>query len=165
MNCTVTQPPDPSPLLSNRQLTRFIQQSNLIEGIARKPTDAEFDAHKRFLSLYQITIPDLEAFVQVVAPGKPLRTQPGMNVRVGSHVAPPGCPDIAAQLQAILDRANVGWTAPWETHCQYQMLHPFLDGNGRSGRVLWLWQQRGKPLPPLLFLQSFYYQTLSNFRS
>lgn len=148
-------------MVSNRTLTLFIKQSNLIEGIERKPTAAEFDAHKHFLALDQITIPDLQAFVEVVAPGKPLRCSPGMNVRVGSHIAPPGGPDIVVQLQAILDGANVGWTDPWRTHCLYEQLHPFLNGNGRSGRVLWLWQQRGKPLPPLLFLHAAYYQALA----
>jgi hypothetical protein len=49
---------------------RSHRTSNLIEGIDRKPADAEFEAHKRFLSLDQIRIADLEAFVDVVAPGK-----------------------------------------------------------------------------------------------
>jgi hypothetical protein len=31
--------------------------------------------------------------------------------------------------------------------------------------VLWLWQQRGRTLPPGLFLHKFYYQTLDNFRA
>ncbi len=152
-------------MVSNRTLTLFIEQSNLIEGIQRLPTPAEFNAHKQFLSLDQITILDLQDFVAVVAPGKPLRTEPGMNVRVGSHVASPGGPEIAVQLQGILDGANVGWTDPWRTHCLYEELHPFLDGNGRSGRVLWLWQQRGKPLPPLLFLHAAYYASLAAFRA
>ena len=150
-------------MISHNQLILFIEQSNLIEGIARKPRDAEFDAHKAFLSLGRVTIPDLEAFVGVVAPGKPLRDQPGTHVRVGSHVAPPGGPDITTQLQSILDMANSG-ADPWLVHCRYESLHAFLDGNGRSGRVLWLWQQRGKPLPRLLFLHAAYYASLSAFR-
>ena len=38
-------------MMSNRQLTLFVEQSNLIEGIERAPTDAEIEAHKRFLEL------------------------------------------------------------------------------------------------------------------
>ena len=151
-------------MISNRQLTLFIEQSNLIEGIQRVASAAEFEAHKRFLDLEQVTIPDLEAFVEVIAPGKVLRRQPGMNVLVGSHIPPGGGPEIEMQLQTILDQANVGWNDPWRTHCEYEALHAFLDGNGRSGRVLWLWQQRGKPLPPLLFLHAAYYQSLAAFR-
>jgi hypothetical protein len=35
---------------------------------------------------------------------------------------------------------------------------PTTDGNGRSGRALWLWCMRGRA--PLGFLHQFYYQTL-----
>lgn len=47
---------------------------------------------------------------------------------------------------------------PWEVHIAYEMLHPFTDGNGRSGRMLWAWQMRNFPLD---FLHTFYYQTLN----
>ena len=46
-------------------------------------------------------------------------------------------------------------------HHEYETLHPFTDGNGRSGRVLWLWMLGGIKNTPLGFLHHWYYQSLS----
>jgi hypothetical protein len=138
----------------------FTRESNRIEGILRDPTEDEVDALVRFVGLSQPTVADVEAFVAVCAPGKPLRRQPGMNVRVGSHIAPAGGPEIEAQLADILEYASIG-DDPWMAHVQYETLHPFMDGNGRSGRALWAWQMvRAIGGCPLGFLHHFYYQTL-----
>jgi hypothetical protein len=108
------------------ELLRFVEQSNMIEGITRPPTDAEIEAHKVFLNLPTITVADLEGFVAVVAPGKPLRREPHMNVRVGSHIAPAGGPDIEKMLQALLDDMHSGAENAWRIHCRFETIHPFL---------------------------------------
>lgn len=145
------------------ELIEFIVESNQIERITHPPTDAEIKAHERILALAMVTVADLERFVQVVA-GAPLRRHPHHMVHiVGSAVSrPPGGPHIAADLAWLLDRACSGIDGAQLTHVQYELLHPFMDGNGRSGRVLWAWQMQQGGADPfaLPFLQRFYYQTI-----
>ena len=141
------------------ELENFIRESNRIEGIHRDPTWSEVDAHKQFLALDAVAIQDLERFVSVCQPGAKLRDKVGMNVQVGRHIAPPGGSDIIARLAKILVDANERHPhSAYRLHIDYEYAHPFMDGNGRSGRVLWLWMMRGDA--PLGFLHHFYYQTL-----
>ncbi len=141
-------------------LADFIAESNRIEGIIRYPGDpqvaAEFQAHNWFINLQEVTIPNLEEFVSIIQSGNVLRRSPHQNVRVGNHIAPQGGPSIEIRLSVILEDVEIN--GPYKTHLAYENLHPFTDGNGRSGRVLWLWQMGG--VVPLGFLHSFYYQTL-----
>jgi hypothetical protein len=145
-------------------LPRFVSESNKIEGILRAPTNAEIAAHETFLSS-NAKIADLEAFVAVAAPGHRLRDRLGLNVRVGNHVPPVGGPHIREGLGVLLSQTSEA--TPFKLHCAYEDLHPFTDGNGRSGRALWLWMMLRRPgrdahmARKLGFLHTFYYQTLS----
>ena len=142
-------------------LRDFVRESNRIEGILREPTDDEMMAHGAIANLEIIRASDLEGFVKIVAPRHRLRDQYGLDVRVGDHIAPPGCPEIRTSLEAIVNKAMRG-DSPWQVHIEYETLHPFTDGNGRSGRALWLWQMQAAPIG---FLHQFYYQTLSGVRA
>lgn len=135
----------------------FVEESNRIEGIGIT-SDAEVRAHIEFLELDRVEISDLECFVAKVQPFARLRQYTGLDVRVGQHLPPRGGPEIRPALHGILEMRE-----PYLQHLAYQKLHPFTDGNGRSGRVLWLWAMKGQAR--LGFLHHFYYQTLGEFAS
>lgn len=147
--------------VTHAALTEFVRESNRIEGITRPPTPAEIKAHKAFLAEREASVGALERFVTGVA-ARPLRDTAGMDVRVGSHFPPPGGPAIRSELTALVTAINACDLTPFAAHIAYETLHPFMDGNGRSGRVLWAWQMRRDGLDPfaLPFLHRFYYQTL-----
>jgi Fic/DOC family len=147
---------------SRGSLVAFVRDSNAIEGIHRDPLDREISAHETFLELEELTVPDLERFVDAVA-GASLRTLPGMNVVVAPHTPPPGGPKIEAELSELLSSiVDPGIYTAWEIHVEYESLHPFSDGNGRSGRVLWAWQvlREGRDPFVLPVLQRMYYDAL-----
>ena len=63
-------------------------------------------------------------------------------------------------LGEILADAVDECSSAYVLHCRYESLHPFTDGNGRSGRALWLWMMGGIEEAPLGFLHTWYYQSL-----
>lgn len=141
-------------------LEDFVRESNRIEGIERDPSKKEIVAHSEFLRHDGITITDLQRFVDLVQPGALLRAGAGMDVSVGQHIPPLGGPQIVDELNAILSDIYKRAPSPYGIHTRYETLHPFMDGNGRSGRILWLWMMGGMERVPLGFLHTFYYQTL-----
>jgi hypothetical protein len=145
-------------------IIEFVTESNRIESIYTT-TEAELEAHVNLLNLPTLWLGDIEAFVAIVA-GERIRNRFGMDVRVGRSVPRPGGVEVVTELREILASVNSSLNSPYENHLRYEKLHPFMDGNGRSGRAIWLWQmlKEGKDDPfQYPFLQWFYYQSLEHY--
>ena len=156
-------------------LEPFVNESNAIEGIHREARAAETISLRKFIELPRIEVFDLETLAITWEPGVHIRRE-GHDVTVGSHIPPVGGPRITRKLMLMLVSANesraefvearrsvdrLRWA--FKLHCNYEMLHPFNDCNGRTGRALWLWAAGTHLGLQLSFLHSFYYSTLDNY--
>lgn len=142
-------------LTDKNQIYDFVKESNAIEGIHRPPTQEEIHEFERFICLEVITIEELKKFVSVYQPNARLREYEFDDVLIGSYFPPKGGPAIIEELNDILIWGR-GWS-PNETHIDYELLHPFTDCNGRSGRALWAWKRKNITGG---FLLNFYYDQL-----
>ena len=74
-----------------------------------------------------------------------------------------GLGDYGGSFEAINDHT----LSPHLTYHEYEGLHPFMDGNGRSGRAIWLWlhAQQGEghvdSILSLGFREAWHYETLA----
>ena len=142
-------------------LEDFIAESNRIEDI-EGVSDSDTLAHAALLVAGSIDVEALALFVTAIQPDAVLRDHEGLNVIVGNHRPPAGGPRIRQELERLL--ADMTRYAPYQFHQWYETLHPFTDGNGRSGRALWLKMMGGIEKVPLGFLHSWYYQSLQTGR-
>lgn len=127
-----------------RLFEAFQTESNRIEGI-QEVTPDEVQALIGFTKLPELTIANVSDLALIYTKGYGLlRRHPGMNVSVGNHRPPFGGPEIVSDLMKILYMANEGpqtSRGAYEVHHAYETLHPFRDGNGRTGRAIFLWQE------------------------
>lgn len=142
-------------VIMKQSIVDFVTESNRIEQIFRQPTDDELYELVRFMGLSKITIDELKRFVTIYQPDAKLRDRRGLNVRIGTYYPPKGGENITQCLEYMLLKTNS--QSAYELHVNYELLHPFTDCNGRSGRALWAWRMQDITGG---FLHNFYYQTL-----
>jgi len=84
-------------------------------------------------------------------------------VRVGSWVAP-----LPFEVPELIASFCADWRdmTAWEAHNRFEAIHPFEDGNGRVGRLLWLNKMKSYGWKfERSFLHQYYYQTLREYGS
>jgi len=158
-----------SPKIEESLVRGFVEESNAIEGYVREAYRAEVVATADFLAKERIWVNDVTQLVTVLTHiPMPLRIRKGMDVQVGTYVAPAGGALVVEALVSLLDHVSSDKVTPLINHVAFENLHPYMDGNGRAGRALWAWQMLHYDHRfgiQLGFLHAFYYQLLDEFPS
>jgi len=143
----------------DKQITSLIHQSNLIEGYDDERHDKTSLAAWRWLlgqpalALSNETICELQRLI--VQPQTDLKPEwrgafRKIPVYIGGKEAPKST-EIPRLMRMWL--STYAFTQPHTSHVQFEHIHPFVDGNGRTGRMLmwWLQYHRGEPLTEITY--------------
>src|SRR3990167_2157994 len=148
----------------NFDIKQYVHESNLIENIDDKAFDKQSLAAWSFISeekeLNFSNVCKLQKMITLLhddlLPHQKgyTRSMSKTNVYIGGKLAPAWWLVDGLLNNWLLDMNDWKTLDPIEMHTRYEAIHPWSDGNGRSGRML-LWHHELKiGKKPTLFLNS-----------
>lgn len=150
------------PQNKEKQIREFLKESNAIEGIF----DEQSLEDAVLAWEYLIKTAQLDTVVLKTTHRMLMMNQFGMTQETRGHYrkVPVYIGGKEALHYSQIDLALYGWfklmndeltTKDWKMlHVMYERIHPFIDGNGRTGRMFMNWQRLKNGLPLLILKNS-----------
>lgn len=133
--------------LSLREVFEAKNLARVSEYIQKKSQEKELDK-EMILTLHKMLISNIED--QIAGRFR----QAGEYVRVGTYIAPP-----PEKVEQLIEESLIEYNSNQETyfsdqiaqfHLKFEHIHPFIDGNGRIGRVIINYQLQRMGYPPVI---------------
>jgi Fic family protein len=122
----------------------WIRESNLIENIDNETSDRDsFDAWRKFTEQKKFNIEVILRCHEDIMWRSSQRIAGSLrkvNVRVGDRICPDykRVPNLLRKWLVTYSRA-INFETIREAHIVFERIHPFEDGNGRTGRMIMNW--------------------------
>ena len=147
----------------NNMMGLHIHESNLIEGINSDRADKDcMLAWEELSKAKEITHSTLmKLHLMITSHQNELSADEKGNYRriqvyVGNHT-PPAAHMVPALMMQYLKEFEA--MDPIEAHVRFETIHPFVDGNGRTGRMLLWWHELKLGKEPTLFEDNLKHET------
>lgn len=147
-------PPDAKHKTMRKRPGNWIRESNLIEGVDDPKEDARSQRAWKWFLTQRLRLETILALHNKIMFKKLLSHERGHwrmeNVTVGGRT-PIDWSEVLGQMQAW--EGNYHWADTEDqikkAHIEFEIIHPFIDGNGRTGRMIMNWQRVKAGLEPL----------------
>lgn len=134
-----------------RSIKYALRQSNLIEGFdSDLLLEDSLRAWEYINDLDVLTLHDIKTIHWLITQHQLATDERGtyrfdnqINVTVGGYAAP-SHHQVLEMMLSWLQQAT--YLPAKDCHVMFEKIHPFVDGNGRTGRLIYYWQDDKAPI-------------------
>lgn len=135
---------------TDAEIVTFVTESNEIEGISVPADHPLLRDHIKAVEFALKTVrngslphpKDIHAVLLASEPGKNPGKYRSLQVRIGANIATPLAHAVPFLMDGLTHRVDQDFQLGidleewiWNVHHEFECIHPFEDGNGRTGRI------------------------------